>query len=270
MINTETSAGAASMMSLLRQRREQAAFRLLRTAEVRAVFEWQSFYWLKPLLKRLKKGDGHPVIVFPGFLASDKSTKPLVKLLGSLGYQACGWGLGRNMVVNDALKADMSALLDKVYAEHGRKVSLVGWSLGGIYARELAKLSPDKVRCVISLGSPISGKPEHSNANRVFSSINRRRKTNLRARRGQVSIPPAVPTTSIYSRTDGIVHWRGSVQLTSPEVAHEQLENIELPASHLGLGVNAFAIAAIADRLSQPEGQWQAFKPNGLAKLIYR
>ena len=96
-----------------------------------------SFIMLRRLLKRLPKGDGHPVIVFPGFVASDRSTKPMRKLLKDLGYATYGWGLGRNLRFDDAREAKMNALLEEVYKKHNRKVSIIGWSLGGVFALSL-------------------------------------------------------------------------------------------------------------------------------------
>ena len=110
---------------------------------------------MRPLLSLLPKGDGHPVLVLPGFMASDSSTSPLRKLLADLGYATFGWGLGRNVRIDQRRLREMEQLLLQIYQETGRKVSLVGWSLGGVFARELAKLQPDAVRQVISLGSPI-------------------------------------------------------------------------------------------------------------------
>ena len=241
----------------------KAQFTFWRYAEGRAVLEWQSFYLLRKLLKRLPKGDGHPVIVFPGFGGSDRSTAPMRGLLKDLGYQVRGWGLGSNIVFDESLEAEMVALVRDTYQLHGRKVSLIGWSLGGLFAREIAKVCPEAVRCVISLGSPISGNNEHSNAHKLFDAINGE-PTSPRSHR-RFDLAPPVPTTSIYSKTDGIVAWEGSVQIDSANS-----ENIEIPASHLGIGVNPLAMFVLADRLSQAQAQWQPFKRAGLKGLIFR
>jgi pimeloyl-ACP methyl ester carboxylesterase len=243
--------------------------RFLQLAEGRAVFELQNFYQTRWLLRKLPKGDGHPVIVYPGFVASDWSTGPMRKLLDDLNYTTYGWGLGRNLVFDEVRKTQMRSMLEEVYAKHGRKVSLVGWSLGGVFARELAKFAPEKVRCVISLGSPISGRPEHSNASNLFQTINGRRRQ-PRAPRLDLNQPPPVPTTSIYSKTDGVVHWRGSVQHQHPLPLKQQSENIEVPASHIGMGVNSLVMIALADRLAQPEGAWKPFSRIGWRALIFR
>lgn len=240
--------------------------RLLTLAEPsRAMGELASFYALRPLLAMLPRGDGHGVLVLPGFLAGDYSTRPLRTLLRDLGYDAVGWNLGRNIHVDEARVEAMMACVDKLFERTGRKVSIVGWSLGGVFARELAKQAPNKVRLVISLGSPISDDRGHTSARRLFEYLNGAepepmRKGKFRA----LGVAPPVPTTSILTKSDGVVHWRGSVQHGTGQV-----ENIEVHASHCGLGVNPTAVYAIADRLAQPEGQWRPFHPRGLASLMF-
>lgn len=243
----------------------QAQFNLFRLLEPRAVLEWQSFFALKPLLKRLPKGDGHAVVVFPGFVSSDRATRPLRGLLKDLGYDSHGWGLGTNLLFNEALESEMIALVNEVYEKSGRKVSLVGWSLGGLYAREVAKACKGKIRCVITLGSPISGNAAHSNAHSLFQAINGKPSKIDVSRYHSLNSPPEVPTTSIYSKTDGVVAWEGSVQKRG-----EFTENVEVPASHLGIGVNPFAMYVVADRLAQKEQQWARFDIRGFKKLIYK
>ncbi|MFM5955490.1 MAG: lipase family alpha/beta hydrolase, partial [Novosphingobium sp.] len=197
--------------------------------------------------------------VLPGFLASDSSTLPMRRLLDDLGYDAYGWDLGRNVRVDLQRVHDMEALLLRIFADTGRKVSIVGWSLGGVFARELAKLHPEAVRQVISLGSPIHDDRRHTNASRLFEFLNGKdpEPTKHGHFTGLENAPP-VPTTSILTRTDGIVHWRGSVQ--HAEYGHDQTENIVVRASHCGLGVNPSVMVAIADRLKQPEGEWKPFR----------
>jgi len=233
--------------------------------EGRSIVEVNWFYSLRLLMKRLPKGDGHPVITFPGFFASDRSMRPMRGLLKDLGYKTHGWGLGRNLVFNDEREKDMHDLLKRVYEEEGRKVSLVGWSLGGVFAREVAKAYPEYVRSVITLGSPISGDLEHSNARRIFTAINGEPTEEDQQRYKNLSTPPPVPTTSIYTKTDGIVAWRGSLQKEGP-----LSENIQIPASHVGLGFNPLAMYAIADRLAQAEGKWKPFKVTGIKRTLFK
>lgn len=247
-------------MNLLRK----AEFNFWRFAEARSVFEIQSFYLLRPLMNRLPKSDGHPVLVLPGFMASDISTVPLRGLLADLGYACYGWGLGRNIVVDRHREAELQQLLRALHEKHGRKVSIIGWSLGGLFAREIAKVHPECVRTVITLGSPISGQPKHSNVNRLFGYFNREREIEHTERRKDLKQSPPVPTTSIFSKTDGIVAWEGSLQHDGP-----QLENIQVPASHIGMGANPLVMYVIAERLAQAEGEWQRFNPSALEKLIF-
>ena len=234
--------------------------------EGRAMFELGAFYASRPLLSQLPKGDGHGAIVMPGFMASNSPTAPMRRLLEDLGYQAHGWDSGRNVRVTEALISRLEDQLHEVGETSGGKVSLIGWSLGGVLARELAKLHPDLVRLVISLGSPISDDRNHTNAARLFQFFNGEEPEQMRG--GQfrgLDVAPPVPTTSILTKTDGIVHWRGSVQ---SEGDHPS-ENIEVYASHCGLGVNPSVMIAMADRLSQDEGKWEPFRPGFGQKWMF-
>ncbi|WP_095012898.1 esterase/lipase family protein [Tsuneonella mangrovi] len=233
----------------------------------RAMGEFAAFLAMRPLMGALPKGDGHGVLVLPGFLASDTSTGPMRRLLGQLGYVVEGWNLGRNVRVDDARVEEMMCCVEALYDRTGGKVSIVGWSLGGVFARELAKKMPDKVRQVITLGSPISDDRNHTNARRLFEYLNGRepepiRKGDFR----QLAEAPPVPTTSILTRGDGVVHWRGSVQHPGD---HAQTENIEVYASHIGLGVNPSVMFALADRLAQADGDWHPFEAKGLCAFAF-
>ncbi len=214
-----------------------------------------------------QRGDGHPVLVFPGMAASDLSTRPLRHWLRALGYQAHGWGQGRNLGPRGGVIAASLARIHELHQQHGRKVSLIGQSLGGIYARELAKQAPDAVRLVITLGTPFTGGARSTNAWRLFESLNGRQHLAADARAG-VRQPPPVPTSSVYSRSDGIVAWQCSVQDATAQ--NPQTENIEVETSHTGMAVNPLVLHAIADRLAQPEGQWLPFARRGLRRLAYR
>jgi len=157
---------------------------LLALTEGRAVFELAAFFATRPLLGMLPKGDGHPVLVLPGFLASDGSTKPMRRLLKDLGYDAYGWKLGRNVRVDLARVHEMERLLLDIFEKTGRKVSIVGWSLGGVFARELAKLHPHAVREVIPPRRPIHDQRPHPHATRPVSGAGMLRK---KVHRGQGS-----------------------------------------------------------------------------------
>ncbi|MCA8901994.1 MAG: alpha/beta hydrolase [Hyphomonas sp.] len=237
--------------------------------EGRAVFELGAFRLFGRMMRNLPRGDGHPVLVLPGFMASDRSTRPMRSLLNDLGYDARPWGLGQNVRFNAEREEAMSLTLSRLHEESGEAVSIIGWSLGGVFARELAKQHPDKVRQVITLGSPISGDRNHSSARHVFEAINgKATEPEMAGRYQSLNHAPPVPTTSIFTRTDGIVSWQGSLQ--HRHNAHADVENIEVPASHVGLGVNPLVMVIIADRLAQTEGEWTPFDPSGWRSLAYK
>ncbi len=157
-----------------------------------------------------------------------------------------------------------SADLRELAERHGQPVSLIGWSLGGIYARELAKRHPKLSRCVITLGTPFTGHPKATNAWRIYELLTGS-KVGDAALMSEIRKAPPVPTTSIYSRTDGIVSWRCSLNEPGPLV-----ENIEVHASHVGMGMNPLALYAVADRLAQPIGRWQSFDASGARRWFFR
>ena len=237
---------------------------LLLMLEGRAPLEYLSMLAAFPWLRRLPRGDGHPVMVFPGLGANDATTWPLRGFLRSLGYVTQAWGQGFNAGpragVLDKCAADIRALADRT----GEPVSLLGWSLGGLYAREMAKEHPDLARCVITLGTPFTGHPRDTNAWRFYEWLTGTRVDDPKLM-AQVRVPPPVPTTSIFSRSDGIVAWHCSINPPGPLV-----ENIEVPASHVGMGMNPTALYAIADRLAQPIGQWKPFAVSGARRWFFR
>ena len=153
---------------------------------------------------------------------------------------------------------------DELYARYGhRKISLVGWSLGGLYARQLAKVAPDKVRCMISLGSPFAGSPKSTNAWRAYEMVSGSKVEDQDLLDALIEAPP-VPTTSIFSRTDGICAWQSCLNADGPTS-----ENIEVVGSHCGLGHHPAAVYAIADRLAQPEGDWKKFNRSGWRRMAF-
>ena len=133
--------------------------RLLLALEVRGILELQAFFAAYPLLRRAPRGDGHPVLVLPGLAASDVSTRPLRTYLRAQGYAAHGWKQGPNHGPRPGVETGMDARLAELAGRYQRKVSLIGWSLGGVFARELARRTPALVRQVITLGSPFAGSP---------------------------------------------------------------------------------------------------------------
>jgi pimeloyl-ACP methyl ester carboxylesterase len=232
--------------------------------EGRAPWEYAATLAVMPWLSRVPRGDGHPVIVFPGLGASEMSTRTLRGFLGQLGYAAYDWGLGRNRPREGLLNACRERLL-QVSERHGSNVSLVGWSLGGVYARELAKQLQAQTRCVITLGSPFSGHVRATNAARAYELYSGRPLQHDPVRAERLKRPPPVPTTSIYSKTDGVVAWQCSLNEDTP-----LSENIEIQASHLGLGVNPLALYAVADRLRQDPAHWQRFDAHAAPRWLFR
>jgi pimeloyl-ACP methyl ester carboxylesterase len=183
--------------------------RTLMFLEGRAIHEFGAFLGALPLLSMAPKGDGHPVLVFPGLVASDTSTRPLRSFLRNRGYAVSGWRQGRNLGLRHGVQHAMVDLVRELSDASGRKISLVGWSLGGLYARQLAKMMPDRVRSVITLGSPFAASPKATNAWRVYEMASGRSAEEEDHRfGGSLSATPPVPTTAIFSRTDGICAWK--------------------------------------------------------------
>ena len=237
--------------------------RLLQLLETRAVWEFAAGLAAWPWLHLAPRGDGPPLLVQPGLVASDGSTRMLREFLTGRGHAVHGWGQGRNYGPRPGVEAAMLATIDRLHAESGRRVSLVGQSLGGVYARVLAAQRPDAVRCVISLGSPITGQPGGSNASRVYT-FTSGKSAHDPLRRQRLTQALNMPATSIYSRSDGVVAWQTSLAAEAPNV-----ENIEVVSSHVGMGGHPAVLYAVADRLAQPEGMWQPFERRGWRKAVY-
>jgi pimeloyl-ACP methyl ester carboxylesterase len=235
----------------------------LQLLEVRAIWEHCATLAMRLGWSLAATGDGHPVLVLPGLCAGDASTALLRRFLKSRRYAASGWGQGLNLGLREGVLERAHDRLRQLYAEHGRTVSLIGWSLGGLYARELAKHSPEMVRLCISLGSPFTGHPRETNAWRLYEFVSGH-PIDWHYFRGLLRAAPPVPTTSIWSPTDGVVAWRCSV-----ETRRILSENIVIDSSHLGLCAHPAALYAIADRLAQPEGQWEPFHRDGWRRLVY-
>ena len=214
---------------------QSAMLRELREAPA----EFAAFIASTPMLRTAPRGDGHPVLVLPGLGGDDASTTALRWFLRDRGHWVHGWRLGTNRGPDDRTTSGLSRRLDQLAERHGRTVSIVGWSLGGLYARALARRTPRSVRQVITLGSPIQGD--------AYT-------------RG----PLPVPSTSIYSRSDGVVPFQLSLERPGP-----RRENVEVRGSHLGLGHNPAVLLAIADRLAQPEHEWKPFEPRPWLRQLF-
>ena len=234
-------------------------------AEARGIFEFNASLLLSPLLMRAPRGDGHPVLALPGFLASDLSMAPMRRYLTALGYDAYAWKMGRNVGGFARMRVALWDRLAEIHATTGRKISVVGWSLGGVYARDLALQAPELVRYVVTLGSPFAGNVRATNATRLYEAMSGETVEGDTELRRAIAGDLPMLATSIYSRADGIVNWRTCL-LRSSDTA----ENIEVYlASHTGLGVNAAALWAVADRLAQGEGQFRQFDRSGPFAIAY-
>jgi pimeloyl-ACP methyl ester carboxylesterase len=204
----------------------------------------------------LAQGDGHPVIVYPGLGAGAWSTSRLRESLNGAGFDARDWGFGQNTGPKGSIPDWLERLREGVAlvrAETGRDVSLVGWSLGGIYAREIGRDAPELVRQVVTLGSPFAARPDATHAAWLYRLLNRAQPESSYAARMKQVLP--VPSTSIYSKSDGVGPWRGCIQ-----PGGRLAENIEVGGvSHLGMGTNRKVLEIVADRLAQPEGDWRRY-----------
>lgn len=246
------------------QARIRAPGALLMALEGRAPWEFAASLVAAPWLRKLPRGDDHRVLVLPGLAANDLTTLPMRAFLKDRGYQAEPWEQGLNLGPRDGVLEALRERVRALNAIDGRKVSLLGWSLGGVYARELAKEMPELVRCVITLGSPFAGPPQATNAWWLFERVSGHPEPDARMQ-AALREPPPVPTSSIYSRSDGIVAWQCSLNPPS-----ELAENIELHASHIGLGLNPLAMVAIADRLAQDPARWQPFDASGGRRWFFK
>jgi pimeloyl-ACP methyl ester carboxylesterase len=234
-------------------------------AEMRGIFEFNASLLLSPLLLRAPKGDGHPVLALPGFLASDLSMAPMRRYLTELGYDAHAWQMGRNVGGLSRVREALRERLAEIYAATNRKVSIVGWSLGGVYARDLALHAPDMVRYVVTLGSPFANDVRATNATRLYEALSGETVGDDPELVEALSGDLPVPATSIFSRADGVVNWRTCLLRPSAKA-----ENIEVYlASHVGLGVNPAVLWAVADRLAQQEGQFSQFDRSGPFAIAY-
>lgn len=204
-------------------------------------------------------GEDRPVLVLPGFSANDAMTGRLRAHLRRHGFRVHGWKLGRNHGLTERLVDGLAERFDALSGQYDEPVSIVGWSFGGLLARYLAHEHPDDVRQIVCLGSPWRAEGERTRATAMFEKSRERHGLSERAReivdvaRG----PVPVPTTAIWSKTDGIVPWRGCRvdETTDPAPA----ENIEVISSHVGMVANPMVLAAVVDRLAQDPADWRPF-----------
>ena len=213
--------------------------------ESRIAAEFAGFTLRARALRRsLPRGSGQPVMIVPGFGASDAQLMPMLKLLDALGFVARGWGQGRNLGMRRELRERLADRLQALHQAHG-PVTLVGWSLGGVFVREMARHQPQAVRRVITLGSPINGHPDANNMLPLFRLANRGKPpaSDIAGFTRRIA-PPPVPCTAVYTRRDGIVAWQACREDPAPNT-----ENLEVRGSHFGLPFNPQVARIIAERL---------------------
>ena len=232
----------------------------------RGLADLAGFWIAAPWLSFAPRGDRHGVLVLPGLLASDSSTVPLRFFLSWLGYDVRGWSLARNLGPTDKVLDELPRMLSAFAGQTGGPVSLIGQSLGGIYARELAREQPGLVRQVITLASPFAlADTRHSRAHGVYQRHAHRHAPGGRVPTlEQVARAIEVPSTAVYSQWDGIVHWRACI---GPETALH--ENVKVRCAHLGFGVDPATLWLVADRLAVPAGQWRGFRPPPALRALY-
>jgi pimeloyl-ACP methyl ester carboxylesterase len=239
--------------------------RWLLTEPARSALDLAGAGLAAPWLSRAPRGDGHQVLVLPGLLAGDASTTVLRGFLLRLGYQPHGWGLGRNVGPTAEVMAGLPQALADLAGRSGGPVSVIGWSLGGIYARQLAHRDPGLVRQVITLGSPFAMRDRRqSRANRTFERHAHRHAVHFDIPAAELSAPVPVPATSVSSPLNGVVDGRNALDPPGP-----RRQNIEVRCSHLGFGHDAATLWAVADRLALPAGEWAPFTPPRMLRLLY-
>jgi len=201
-----------------------------------------------PELVRAPRGRGDLVLVFPGYAASDASTTLMRGVLRALGHDARGWGLGRNGGDVPKLVPPLVRLAERLASETQAPLRIVGWSLGGVLAREVARERPELVARVVTLGSPVVGGPKYTAVGRMY----RQRGADLDAIESAVAErerkrPLQVPVTAIYSRRDGVVSWRACI-----DDLNRGVEHVEVSSTHAGLGFQPEVLAIVARRLAGP------------------
>ena len=227
---------------------------------VATAFTWPAIF------RQATKGSGQPVIVLPGFLGGDESTLLLRRFLTALGYPAQPWLLRRNNG-HPQLVEQFGRRLYRLHKVYGKPITLIGQSLGGVFAHELARTFPEAVHSVITLGSPITARStEDTNpmVAKLFEQMSGLTVEEMRelAEEEKELGPLTQPSTSIYSKSDGVVSWRACLGEVS-----DHSENIEIVGSHTGMAMHPAVLHIIADRLLQDPENWQKFSLKGSCAL---
>lgn len=217
--------------------------------EALAPIEWMSTLVQFPTFSLMPKGDGRHVMLAPGYMTEEWSMLPLKQFLMQLNYKAVYWGLGRNTGQVDKLVAKMAEQIRQYQTQgnHSEPYTLIGWSLGGVISREVARLHPELVQEVITLGTPITGGPKYTVAAQQYAT---QQSLDLDAFEQHVfernKLGFSQPVTAIYSKTDGVVSWEAAIDVYNP-----QARNIEVKATHFGIGANAKVWRIIAAILAE-------------------
>jgi pimeloyl-ACP methyl ester carboxylesterase len=237
---------------------------LLHTAlEMRAPFEFALLGPALPFLLLSPRGDGHPVLLVPGFLSSEVPLLAMQAFLRNRGYAVDMWGFGRNVGLQRKHVAALEQKVRYLHHRHQRKVSIVGWSLGGAFALYVAHHAPECVRGIVTLGSPVTVGAEGSQSSAAAHALYRlvahplgSAAHSMQPRVRLLRARPPVPMSCLYSATDGVVPAHQATFDGDPALH----ENIRVPGSHCGLGFNPWVLRIVADRLAQPEGRWRPFR----------
>ena len=201
-----------------------------------------------PRLSAAPRGDGHLVVDIPGWRAPELSGAPMRSYLKRLGYDARGWGFGTNTGDPRRDVRRLSKRVLELVDEKGEPASLVGWSLGGVIAREVARLHPDAVRRVVTYGTPVTGGAAHTTIALAYGrGADVDADAEKVARRLHAEEPIQVPLTVIFSRRDGVVAWQACIDRATPGGEH-----VEVSSTHIGMGIDPDVWAVVADRVSRP------------------
>jgi len=216
--------------------------------ESRSLFEWTSMYCIYPFIPKRIKGNGSPVLLIPPYLGDDYSTSFVRRYLTSLGFKTYKWDQGFNMVKSYYIPR-LEEKLDDIYQKHGEKVSIVGWSGGGIFAKIMANRHPNQVEQILTIGSPVWGVMDMKTP--VFGILEFFRGKSLKERNQrfleELEPIPDVPITCIYTKTDGLLPWKHCMEAES---YRDDIKNIEVYGSHSGLGANVSVLLITANALS--------------------
>jgi pimeloyl-ACP methyl ester carboxylesterase len=239
----------------------------LQVLEQLSLLEYGTLCAAAPGLCLRRDADGGPVLVLPGFTASDDSTLALRTVLRRRGHAVHGWGLGRNVGPHPRTVDGMRRRLDALHRRYGTTVSVVGHSLGGVYARELARAEPEVVRQVITMGSPFRLRTgDRTSASWLYDLIRPKDDPFFDHAPPEEERPPLpMPVTAVYTRTDGVVRWSACIEGPGP-----RRQNVCVVGTHTGLAYNLGAVLTVLDRVAQPEGEWERFRPPVWAKALYR